>query len=125
MSNILITGGTGFIGANLTRFFYDLGYEVFYTGREGENKVKGKHLGYEFSEINWQNLPRMDALVHMAAITDTTVYDQELMHKVNCDSAIDLFKKSIDNKCFNIVYASSCAACSSIEPICVKQGCIR
>lgn len=109
MRNILITGGTGFIGANLCQFFYDLGYEIFYTGSAGENKVKGTRLDYDFSKIEWKNLPKMDALIHMAAITDTTVYDRELMIKVNFQDSVHLFKQALKRKCRNIVYASSCA----------------
>jgi len=107
--NVIITGGTGFVGANLITKFLGLGFEVFYTGRDLENRVNGTCLGCDFSKISWDSLPKIDALLHMAAITDTTVYNRELMFQVNYFDSVSLFKDAISHGCKNIVYASSCS----------------
>jgi ADP-L-glycero-D-manno-heptose 6-epimerase len=108
MKNILITGGSGFIGSHLVNHFLELEYEVFYTGRNNENNVRGTCVGYNFANIDWFVLPKIEAVVHMAAITDTTLYDRNLMFKVNVQDSADLFNAAIGHGCLNIVYASSC-----------------
>lgn len=105
--NILVTGGSGFIGSNLIKYLNELGHAVWFTGNPNENKAVGTYLGYSFADTE---LPRpLDALVHLAAITDTTIYDAAKMFDVNHDQAMTLFYRTIESGCHNIVYASSCA----------------
>lgn len=118
--SILITGGTGFIGSHLGNYFISQSYKVFYTGerrgRSYENNIGGVSpsfdkmcIGYDFSKIDWSRLPEIDTVIHMAAITDTTMLDVEKMLKVNVENSTLLFDAAIDHGCKNIVYASSCS----------------
>ena len=56
---ILITGSTGFIGANLTRKLVNLGYKIVIIVRPNSNlwridDLKKENIPYEKSEFPWQ-----------------------------------------------------------------------
>ncbi len=109
---ILVTGGTGFIGSNLASHLSKENYDLLITGNEGEQKVegfKGKHLGSNFMNIDWDSINKIDILFHQAAINDTTLLDRKEMFRVNFYAAKELFKKSTEKGCKRIVYASSTA----------------
>ncbi len=107
---VLITGGTGFIGSNIAKDLLRLGYEVFVTGRVGELDVPGaENVGYEFWNLDWKKLGKVDVVFHEAAINDTTFMDREEMFRVNVRGSQKLFEDAFKNGCRNIVYASSTA----------------
>jgi len=54
----LVTGGTGFIGYNLTKELLKRGYEVLITGKQKENyeDVKELIVGYNLFKLNWDKI---------------------------------------------------------------------
>ena len=128
---ILITGGAGFIGSNLA-FYFQENYPkarviVFDKFRNDETFSNGnlKSFGHFKNLIGFRgtvisgditkkedleklNNYKIDYIFHEAAISDTTVSDQEIMIKTNVDTFNDLIKIAIDNKA-PFVYASSAA----------------
>jgi len=107
---VLVTGGTGFIGSNIVSKLLKEGHHVFATGIDSEQKLPNVEIiGYDFANLDWQKISKLDILFHQAAINDTALMDRELMFKVNVEGTNKLFKKAIENGCKKIIYASSTA----------------
>ena len=128
---ILITGGAGFIGSNLA-FYFQHNFPnskviVFDCFRNGDTFSNGnlksfghfKNLnGFEGEVIcgninNQSDLKLLadynfDYIFHQAAISDTRVYDQEIILKTNVNSFYDLLAIAKKDKAV-MVYASSAA----------------
>ncbi|MEA2051076.1 MAG: ADP-glyceromanno-heptose 6-epimerase [Campylobacterota bacterium] len=129
---ILITGAAGFIGSNLV-FYFQKNYPnaniiAFDCFRSGETFTNGNlksfgHfknlLGFEgiviSGDINDKNDLKslednynFDYIFHQAAISDTTVQEQDLMIKTNVNAYENLLKIAIKHGA-NMIYASSAA----------------
>jgi len=108
----LVTGGTGFVGYNLTKELLKQGYDVLITGKDSENYevVKDLVVGYDLFKLDWNKIGKIDVLFHQAAIVDTTVMDRKQMMEINLEASKFLFENAIRFGCKNIVYASSTAS---------------
>ncbi|MEK6940580.1 MAG: NAD-dependent epimerase/dehydratase family protein [Nanoarchaeota archaeon] len=109
---ILVTGGTGLIGSNLTRKLQDEEHNVLITGSDVTLRApwfKGKCLYPSFIGLNWDDIGKVDILFHQAAINETTLLDKTEMFRANVESSKKLFEHAIKQGCKRIVYASSTA----------------
>ena len=129
---LLITGGAGFIGANLAFYFQKNHPEsrivIFDAFRSGETFSNGnlKSFGHFKNLIGFkgevisgdindpdaleklQNDYRFDYIFHEAAISDTTVLEQDLMIKTNVNAFKNLLDLAVSHRA-NMIYASSAA----------------
>jgi len=128
---ILITGGAGFIGSNLAFYFQEnfpnsrlLVFDCFRSSEifpNGNLKSFGHYknlIGFKGDIIcgninNQADLAllgdyKFDYVFHLAAISDTRIYDQEIVMKTNVNSFYDLLEIAKKDKAV-IVYASSAA----------------
>ncbi len=129
---ILITGGAGFIGSNLAFYFQEnypnsniVVFDKFRSGRTlsngnlesfGHFKNLLGFLGTVISgDINskedlekLENSYSFDYIFHEAAISDTTVSEQDLMISTNVNAYENLLKIAVKHGA-NMVYASSAA----------------
>ena len=133
---ILITGGAGFIGSNLAFYFQEnfskskiIVFDCFRneeTFHNGNLKSFGHYknlIGFEGEIIcgnlnNKDDLARLDKykfdfIFHHAAISDTRVYDQEVIMKTNVNSFFDILAIAKKNRSI-LVYASSAATYGSL-----------
>ena len=134
--SILITGGAGFIGSNLA-FYFQKNYPdsivvVFDCFRSGmtftnTNLVSLGHyknlIGFSgeviCGNINNKadtlllNKYKFDYIFHLAAISDTRVYDQEIIMKTNVNAFVELLNKAKNDNSI-MVYASSAATYGSL-----------
>ena len=142
---ILITGGAGFIGSNLAFYFQenhtDAKVVVLDMFRSGETFSNGNlksfgHfknlLGFRgeiiSGDINDKELLsrlraeyKFDYIFHEAAISDTTVLEQDLMIKTNINAYKDLLDLAVAHSA-NMIYASSAATYGNAEsPQCVGR----
>ncbi|MCD6422580.1 MAG: ADP-glyceromanno-heptose 6-epimerase [Elusimicrobia bacterium] len=111
---ILVTGGAGFIGSNLSlaleKKFPEAQIFAIDDLRSGsvENLkgFKGKFLKGKIEDKNFlKNLGTFDVIFHQAAITDTTILNKEEMFSVNVggfENIVEILKEQ-----GTIVYASS------------------
>ena len=128
---ILITGGAGFIGSNLAFYFQD-NYPnsqiiVFDCFRNDEVFSNGNPLSYghyknligfkgdvicgninKKNDLILLNNYKFDYIFHQAAISDTRVYDQEIVIRTNVNSFYDLLEIAKKDQAV-LVYASSAA----------------
>ena len=128
---ILITGGAGFIGSNLAFYFQETfpeskiiifdcfrNEEVFSNGNLKSFGHYKNLIGFKgeviCGDINVQNDLKLlnsykfDYIFHQAAISDTRVYDQEIIMKTNVNSFHNLLAISKKDSAV-MVYASSAA----------------
>ena len=128
---ILITGGAGFIGSNIAFYFQnhfpDSKIVIFDCFRSGETFENGnlKSFGHyknligfkgevicgdlnKVEDLKLLNNYRFDYIFHQAAISDTRVYDQEIIMRTNVNSFYFLLDKTKKDKSV-LIYASSAA----------------
>jgi ADP-L-glycero-D-manno-heptose 6-epimerase len=116
-SNLLITGGAGFIGSNLTlalqEKFPNAQLTVIDDFRSGNFKnlagYRGDLVAQNLATLDWRQQfadEKFDAIFHLASITDTTNHDQfEQVHD-NVESFRRLLNFARPSKT-RIIYASS------------------
>ena len=128
---ILITGGAGFIGSNLAFYLQEnfpkskvIVFDCFRndeTFQNGNLKSFGHYknlIGFRGDiisgninnrdDLDLLNKYNFDFIFHHAAISDTRVYDQEIIMKTNVNSFYDLLEIAKKDQSI-IVYASSAA----------------
>ena len=129
---ILITGGAGFIGANLAieleKKFPTSTIVVFdkFRGNDTIDNSNIKSLGHyknllnfggiiQYGDItNEENLKslfkfyKFDIIYHFAAISDTTTLEQDLTLKTNVNAYVSVLRQAIKQKA-TLIYASSAA----------------
>ena len=133
---ILITGGAGFIGSNLAFYFqenYPLSRVVVFDCFRSEGVFSNGNLksyghyknliGFtgdvicgninDKSDLVLLNDYKFDYIFHQAAISDTRVYDQEIVMRTNVNSFYDLLEIAKKDGAV-IVYASSGATYGSL-----------
>ena len=133
---ILITGGAGFIGSNLAFYFQETFPKskviVFDCFRNNETFHNGnlKSFGHYKNLIGFRgdiicgninskdnlsllNDYKFDFIFHHAAISDTRVYDQEIIMKTNVNSFYDILAIAKKDQSV-LVYASSAATYGSL-----------
>lgn len=110
---ILVSGGAGFIGSNVSLALEEKGAKVFiiddFSHANFKNILdfKGEIIWADISRENiYKKLPRVDAVIHLAAITDTTFKDDRRMMEVNYKGFLNIIEWCL-KKNIRIVYASS------------------
>lgn len=112
----LVTGGAGFIGSNLVAALCARGAEVMVVDRLGDGdkwRNLARHpiaglLPPEEIEDFWAAAPPLTAVLHMGAISETTVRDGDLVAATNFTLPLWLWSACAERQ-VPFIYASSAA----------------
>lgn len=110
---VLVTGGAGFIGSNVVKMLEEKGVETVilddfsHASYKNLLAVKGEIIcGDILDERLYKKLPKVDAVIHEAAITDTVLADDTKMMAVNYNGFKNVLSFCLDKK-IRLIYASS------------------
>lgn len=121
MKRVVVTGGAGFIGSNLTDELINQGYKVtiidnLSTGKQ-EN-INPKAI-FEYSDINLMDYDKLvdllkgvDTIFHCAAFprVQPSILDPLTSNKANVDVTLKLLMAARDAKVRRVVYSASSSA---------------
>ncbi|RKY37904.1 MAG: ADP-glyceromanno-heptose 6-epimerase [Candidatus Omnitrophota bacterium] len=110
---VLITGGSGFIGSNIARLLKEEGIDVIifddFSHADFKN-ILDLECEVICSDILEESLekkiPKVDAVIHQAAVTDTTLKDDRKILTVNFVGFKNILNFCIKRK-IRLIYASS------------------
>lgn len=115
---IVVTGGAGFIGSNIVAELEAQKYQdivvVDWLGKEDKWKnIAKRELAAIVEPENMftymeQHKNKIDAIIHMGAISTTTESDVDLIYRTNVDLSWKLWQFCRDNR-KQLIYASSAA----------------
>jgi ADP-L-glycero-D-manno-heptose 6-epimerase len=130
--NLIVTGGAGFIGSNLTLALQ----EKFPNGRltviddfrcgNFKNLVgyRGDFVAQNLATLNWQEQfgdESFDAIFHLASITDTTLHDQFVQVHDNVESFRRLLKFARQTRT-RVIYASSASTYGAVAQASIESN---
>ena len=121
MKRILVTGGAGFIGSNITDFLLEKNYRVrvldnLSTGNKNNLSHHSEHPNFEFMYGDITNLEHLrkackdvDAICHQAALGSVprSIEDPLSSHNANVNGYLNVLVAAKENNIKRVVYASS------------------
>ena len=130
-SEILVSGGAGFIGSHIVDRLLDEGLKVRVLDNlsTGEKKNISQHQNkksFQFIEGDIRNfdlakkaVKGVDAVIHEAALVSVTrsVEDPLLSNEINVTGTVNLLKACVDAHVKRFVLASSCAVYGDTETL--------
>ncbi len=131
-TNVIVTGGAGFIGSNLTlglqEKFPSARLTVIDDFRSGDFKnlegYKGDFVAQNLATLDWKEQfgdERFDAIFHLASITDTTNHNQfEQVHD-NVESFRRILRFARPNKT-RVIFASSASTYGATSSASVESN---
>jgi ADP-L-glycero-D-manno-heptose 6-epimerase len=131
-SSLIVTGGAGFIGSNLTlalqEKFPEARLTVIDDFRSGNFKnlagYRGDFVAHNLATLNWRENfgdEKFDAIFHLASITDTTLHDQFVQVHDNVESFRRLLNFARPSTT-RIIYASSASTYGAVTQASVESN---
>lgn len=127
MSNITITGGSGFIGTRLVSDLLKLGHkiEIIDVRRSNRYPAFWKDVDIRDRLAVERNLPLDNIIVHLAAVHRDDVRPLSLYHETNVDGTQNVCDAARKVGTKQIIFTSSVAVYGFTEPGTAEDGLIR
>ena len=120
MKKVLVTGGTGFIGAYILKELIDKGYTVrairrsnklpFFISTDILNKVEWVNSDVlDVISLN-ESMQGADAVIHSAALVSFDKRERKQMYNTNVDGTANVVNLSLENGIKKLVHISSISA---------------
>ena len=116
MNKVLITGGLGYLGGRIAKYFSDKGYTVILATRKPKNNIpknipynaKVRQLDYNSDEQLNEAMKGNDTLIHLAGPdAHTNFEDSDILIKWHVDLTKRLFKSAQRNNVKHFIYFST------------------
>ncbi len=117
---VVVTGGAGFIGSNLTKILLEQGYEVHVIDNYAAGKHQERHYkGAKYHKVDIRNKKALGPIMrgavfvfHFAALprVQFSIDFPELSHEVNATGTLNVLLAARDAKVKRVVYAASSSA---------------
>lgn len=112
---ILVTGGAGFIGGNITKRLLSENHEVSVMSIKSDpffQNIKNIYI----DNFNWSEVFNKDVVFHQLANNDTLSLDKNKMFESNVHWPTQLFHRCLEGGCKKFIYASSTAVYGKSTP---------
>ena len=135
-SEILVTGGAGFIGSHIVDRLINEGIKVraldnFSTGEKNNLTQHKNNQTFQLIKGDIRNTKQVkkavkgvDAVIHEAALVSVTrsIEDPQLSNEINVTGTTNILKACIDTNVKRFVYASSCAVYGDTEKLPLSEN---
>lgn len=120
IKKVLVTGGTGFLGAYIIRELVEKGYAV--TALRRKSTLPFFIPATVFEKVEWiegdlfdmvaieEAVQGVDAIIHAAAMVSFHKKDRGVLYKTNVEGTANIVNAAIDNNIARLVHVSSVAA---------------
>ncbi|MDP5169011.1 MAG: NAD-dependent epimerase/dehydratase family protein [Bacteroidia bacterium] len=117
MKKVFVTGGDGFLGSNLVEILIDRGYEISVLVQAGRST--GLLDALPVTQIEGDLLNReqmidvtrgMDAIIHIAAVTDVWPSQGPIYWRVNVDGTQNIIDACLANDIGRMIHCSSASS---------------
>lgn len=135
MSNILVTGGAGYIGSHACKVLKAAGYTpVTYDNLSTGWEEAVKFGPFEKGDLN--DRARLDqifaayqpeAIVHFAALSQVgeSIREPGLYWHNNVSGSLTLFQAAVQAGCLNVVFSSTCATYGDQDNVVLDEDCAQ
>jgi len=107
MNKILLTGGSGFLGAEIKAYYNSLGVEVTTLGRHENSDIRIDFDDFDIANLNLKKYS-FDTLIHCAAINETIIKKSiPNTYSMNVTSTRLLTELAINSNISNFIYIST------------------
>jgi nucleoside-diphosphate-sugar epimerase len=127
LNKVLVTGGTGFIGAYIIKELVEKGYHVRAIRRS--NKLPFFISPDILNKVEWVNgdvldvislneaMQDVDAVIHSAALVSFDRRERKQMYNTNVDGTANVVNLSLENGIKKLVHISSISAWEELQPV--------
>jgi nucleoside-diphosphate-sugar epimerase len=119
-SKILVTGGTGFLGAHILQALVKAGYQQVWVAKRPDSPMDLiQHLVEDLqfcdADINdlpglYENVEGKDVIIHAAGFVSFVKSDKELLHKINVDGTANIVNVALEKGIKKFIHISSVAS---------------
>ncbi len=132
MKKIIITGGCGFIGSNLTDYLIKKGYKVILIDNFSKNKINKPNKKSLLYKINIKNINKLKkigdifAVIHLAASAEILISkkNEKKYFQDNIEGLQEVLNFCSLNKITRFIFASSASVYGNIYKKSVKENCL-
>ena len=121
MANVLVTGGSGFIGTHLCSLLHEIGYTVFSLDLKGTSPKPWNIITADIRSFEMP--PDINVVIHLAAqiSVPNSIEKPEETYSINVDGTANMLKEAEKTGVSRIIFASSAAVYGDAESVPIPE----